>query len=83
MKIQFNQSCEIEVWNNYDEILDSVDYSTALFNSGDIVEFEVFGHPEKFNGKTFEEDTELFNVKFNDGSVAYGISKDWFTILEN
>jgi hypothetical protein len=79
MKVKFNTDCEIEVISSYDEALDDVEGSTEIIRAGSKLDFDVIGHPERFQaGKGFVEDKTLVNVQFPDGSVAFGISTEWF-----
>lgn len=73
VQCQIAEDCELVIYKNED------DGTEKLFKKGTPVEFLVVDHPFKFNGIDFVEDRELINVQFNDGSIAFGCSVDWFT----
>lgn len=77
MLVEFVESCEIEICNNLDEF-DNAETETEIFRVGDQAEFDIIDHPSKFNG---EEDLEHVNVQFGDGSVAFGLSVNWYKII--
>lgn len=81
MLVEFNQSVAIEVFDSYDEALDDGETHHENFNSGDTVEFDVIDHPLRFREGEFEPDPTMVNVQFNDGSVALGLSTDWYKII--
>ena len=78
MKVEFIQACEIEVFTSFDEALDDGETETEIFFVGDTAEFDIIDHPEKLVDGKFQPDTQLLNVQFGDGSVAFGLSKEWF-----
>ena len=80
MKIQFLDSCEIEVCESFYDALDDAETRTERFEAGEEVEFDVFGHPQSFNKNIGQivDDKAYVNVQFPDGSVAFGLSVDWF-----
>jgi hypothetical protein len=78
MRVIFVESCEVEVINSFDEALDDAESSTEIFNPGDIIEFDILDPPTRFDGA---EDTMNINVQFPDGSVCFGMSREWFNEL--
>jgi len=82
MKVRFKSKCEIECVDSFDEALDDAETSTEVFDVGDEVEFDVLDHPQKFQHGDFVDDTNFLNVQFGNGSVAFGLSKEWFDIIE-
>lgn len=80
MKAKFTKQCEIEIVDHYDEDIDDVISSIEMFNEGEEIEFDVFGHPERVIDGNIVEDTSLLNIQFGDGSVAFGVSKEWMEI---
>jgi len=82
MKVKFLESCEIEVFDSFDEALDDGETSTEVFMPGHTAEFDVIGHPEKMEGGKLVPATDFVNVQFGNGSVAFGLDKAWFETLE-
>lgn len=70
--IQWNQDTFLRVVDSYDEAEDKAYESDEAFKKGetsdvDILESDVAGY---------------VGIQFGDGSVAYGVSEDLFTIIE-
>ena len=72
VQCQIAEDCELIVYKNEN------DGKEILFKKGTPVEFLVVDHPTKFDGTNLVEDQSLINVQFNDGSIAFGCSVDWF-----
>ena len=77
MRVKFLKSCEIEVCTNVDKF-DNAMTETEVFEVGDETEFEIIDHPTDIQGR---EDLSHVNVQFGDGSVAFGLSTEWFKQL--
>lgn len=82
MKVRFTDSCEIEVFESFDEALDDGETSTEIFREGDEAEFDILDSPLRFDGNDLVPDDSIVNVQFGDGSVAFGLSRSWFEELE-
>lgn len=78
MKVRFVTDCEIEVFETFDEALDDGETSTEVFRVGDEAEFDLLDAPLKFDGNEFVPAEDTVNVQFGDGSVAFGLSREWF-----
>jgi hypothetical protein len=78
MKVRFVTKCEIEIFDSFDEALDDGETSDEIFDVGDITYFNLLDPPLRFDGKGFIPDKDNVNVQFDDGSVAFGISRTWF-----
>ena len=74
MIVRFNQDVEIELLIKQDDENGIIE----VFHKNDIAEFKVIGHPERFDGQKLVPDPSLVNVKFSDGSFAFGLSQEWF-----
>ena len=81
MKIKFVCPVEIEVFESFDEALDDGETSTEAFQAGDIVEFDVIDHPQRMIDGQLVDDINTVNVQFGNGSVSFGISKEWYEEL--
>lgn len=82
MKVEFLLDCEIEVIESFDEAMDDAESTTELFHKGDQTEFDILDHPQRFNGDEFEDHPTMVNVQFGDGSVAFGLSCEWYKEIE-
>ena len=78
MKIRWLCDVELEVIESFDEALDNADSSTEIFRAGEQTEFDVFGYLERVIDGKLEEDKNFLNIQFGDGSVSFGVSKEWF-----
>ena len=74
MIVKFVKKCEITICQDVEDEEGIIEE----YNVGDIKHFVVMDHPLKFLNGKFVEDQDLVNVRFDDGSVAFGISKDWY-----
>ena len=84
MLVEFVQPCEIEVYINIvnEGTIDETTESTIeVFAVGDQTEFEILDHPDKWDGRGFVEDSEHVNVQFDDGSVAFCVSTEWYKVI--
>ena len=82
MKVKFTSDCEIEVHESAEQVLADEDGKTELFHVGDTIEFEVISHPGRMIDGEFKEDKDILDVQFGDGSVAFGLSVDWFDRID-
>lgn len=82
MKVQFVCDCEIEVISNFDEALDDGDSETEVFRAGEFAEFDVVDHPQRMVDGELRDDLTMVNVQFGDGSVAFGLSCEWFKEIQ-
>lgn len=71
MRIKWLEPIELEVVENYDEQFDFVESTIEIFNEEDEIEIDIFG-----------EEDESGDIQFEDGSLAFGVSKSWFQIKE-
>ena len=81
MKIQFTTDVELEIYDSHDEFQDEIESHLEVFKAGETVEFDVFGHPLRFDGHDLVEAENLVHVQFGIGSVAYSVSTEWFQEL--
>lgn len=77
MIVQLLKDCEIDCLDYVGQDID--DSVTELFTKGTILEFDVISHPVRVDG---QEDKNLLNVKFGDGSVCLSVSTEWFKVIE-
>lgn len=80
MQVRFLTDVEIEVFESDEDDFEASD--TETYKAGDIEEFDVFGHPHRMVDGELVEDPNLVNVQFGDGSVAFGLSTEWYEVLE-
>jgi len=78
MKVKFTNETELEIIESYDEALDDAESTITAFKKDSVVEFDVFGYGERMIDGELVEDRNLLNVQFADGSVAFGVSTEWF-----
>lgn len=81
MKVKFLVLCEIEVYETVEEAAEGdmlEEGQTEVFLPGQEADFDIVDHPLRFNGTDLVEDPNILNVQFGDGSVAFGISREWF-----
>jgi hypothetical protein len=78
MKVVFKDSCEIEIFESFDEAQDDGETSTEVFLPGEEVEFDVIGFGQKMTDFGLAHDPNIVNVQFPNGHVAFGLSTDWF-----
>jgi hypothetical protein len=76
--VRFLVDCEITICENTED----EEGSQTTFKIGETADFDVIDHPLRWNGQGFVEDLDMVNVQFGDGSVAFGISKEWYEITE-
>ena len=86
MRVRFLERCEIEVWEDYDEVLDDGETRTEIFQIGEETEFDLIDYGQRMmpdeNGEyDLRPDPDVLNVQFGDGSVALGLSRSWFTVI--
>lgn len=74
---RFAENVELTIVTDLNEKDEPVE-TTELFRKGDEVEFDIFGHPEKFEAGRMVEDLSLWNIQFGDGSCAFGVEPSWF-----
>jgi hypothetical protein len=78
MKVVFKDSCEIEIFESWDEAQDDGETSTEVFVPGEEVEFDIIGFGQKMTDFGFAHDPNIVNVQFPNGHVAFGLCTDWF-----
>lgn len=81
MKAIFNRDCEVEVVIGLGSDSQPI-FEPEIFRKGDEIDFDLNGHPDKFNGEKFVPDTNLWNIQFGDGTMGMGLSREWFDITE-
>lgn len=74
MIVRFVKKCEITICQDTED----ADGINRVFDIGETVNFTVFDHPERLVNGEWIPDTNFANVQFDNGSVAFGISKDWY-----
>lgn len=72
MKIKWLETVNLTIVMDHDEESDTILDDTITINSGEIDEIDIVG-----NSKEGEVD-----IQFGDGSVAFGVSKKWYEIVE-
>jgi hypothetical protein len=82
MKVKWKVPVELEVIESFDKAMDDVDSYTERFNAGEVTEFDIFGYAERFVKGKLKEDKTLPNIQFGDGSVTFGVSTEWFEVIE-
>ena len=82
MKVEFVTNVEIEVIESFDEAMDDAESTIEVFCKGDVVEFDIIGRPQRFNGNEFEDHPTMVDVQFGDGSVAFGLCYEWYKEVE-
>ena len=70
MKIRFKETVELEVVTNFEEDGETLDTETEVVHTGDEHEVDVI-----------EDKGDAIDIQFGDGSVAYNVMKEWFTII--
>lgn len=78
MKIKWIQDCEIE-------ICEEATGETSIIEErkiGEIDEVEIVGYGTRFIDGKIQEDKNLPQFQFGDGSITTCISVDWFEIIE-
>ena len=78
MKVKFTSDVELEIIESFEEALDDAESTTEVFKQDTVVDFDVFGYGERMIDGELVEDRNLLNVQFADGSVAFGVSTEWF-----
>jgi len=81
MKVQLLKDIEIEVIESFDAALDDAESVTEVFKTGETIEFDVTDHPLRMIDGELKEDPDTINVQFGDGSVAFGLSLEWFKVI--
>ena len=79
MKVEFLTDVEIEVIESFDD----AESTTQVFRVGDTTEFDVMDHPQRMIDGELKDDPDTVNVQFGDGSVSFGLSLDWFKVLDD
>lgn len=79
MIVKFVTECEITICENTED----EEGSTEVFHVGQTADFEIFGHPERLVNGEWVEDEDYVNVQFADGSVAFGIGRDWYEVIQS
>jgi hypothetical protein len=69
MKIRWKQPVELEVVTSFDEATDTPETENELLRAGAISEGDIVDYNE-----------ESVTFQFSDGSLAFNVMKDWFTI---
>lgn len=67
----------------YDECNNALSTEDRAYSPGDILEFNVVGHPLRFNGVDFVEDNKLWDILFPDGSMAFAVDSRWFELAND
>jgi len=68
-KYKFITDCEIEVWEDYDEVEDHGEKSMEVFKAGEIADFDIL---------TESDEGTHVDIQFGDGAVALTIDRTWF-----
>lgn len=71
MKIKWLQDVTLNVVEHYDEKTDHAEEDEVSFAKDGVTEFDIFG-----------DRGDTVNIQFGDGSVAYGISKALYEVVE-
>lgn len=82
MKIKLLQDTELTIVTHLNEEDEPVEVN-ELFKAGTVLECDLIDHPERMVEGNFVLDTSLWNVQFGDGSMTFGVSREWFEIVEN
>jgi len=77
MKAKLIQDCEFEIVTDIEND-EPVWGLPEFFKAGTVLEFDIVDHPEKFVGDKLVEDKTLWNIQFGDGTMAMGVSCEWF-----
>lgn len=78
-KLKFNRDVELITCDSIDD--GEPVYGSEIFDAGEEVEVDLIGYPERFDGTKLVEDTSEWNIQFGDGTVALGVSREWFDII--
>lgn len=80
MKLQFNRPVQLEIVEKIEEN-DTPIESQEIFQSGEIIEVDLIDHPLRMKDGELVPDENLWNVQFGDGSMAFGVDREWFDII--
>jgi hypothetical protein len=80
MKLKFIVDCELNIVTQLNEEQEPIE-TVEVFRIGEIIECDLIDHPERMVEGEFIPDTNLWNVQFGDGSMAFGVSREWFEII--
>lgn len=81
MKLKFITDCEACIVTNLDENEDPIE-EIELFSKGCVIECDLIDYAERMIGGKLTPDKSLWNVQFGDGSMVFGLSREWFEIVE-
>lgn len=70
MIVSFNEDCVIQVIEYYDEETDEPVGDIEEFQTGEEVEWDIV-----------DDNDDTVNIQFPEGSVAFGIRKNSFTVI--
>jgi hypothetical protein len=82
MKVKLRKDTELEVSTGYDEEGDIANTETESYAAGTELEFEIVDFAQRMVDGKLVDDPDTWNIQLGDGSVAFGVSKDWFDIIE-
>ena len=81
MKIKLLKDTELTITTHFNEDGEPVE-EIEVFKAGAVLEFDLIDYPLRFIGGVLVPDTNIWNVQFGDGSMAFGVSREWFEIVE-
>ena len=79
MKLKFNRDVQLEIVERVEN--DTPVESQEVFRAGDTIDVDLIDHPFRMVGERLLPDPTIWNVQFGDGSMAFGVSREWFDIL--
>ena len=71
MKVKWLQDVSLNVTETFDEETDTADEYTVNFKQDEVTEFDIF-----------DDRGDTVNIQFGDGSVAYGVPKSLYEIID-
>jgi hypothetical protein len=71
MKVKWLQRVNLTVVESYDAKHDKTEESSEVFEKDEVTEFDIF-----------DDRGETVNIQFGDGSVAYGVPKALYEVVE-
>ena len=81
MIVRFNQPVELTLVDRLGEDDEPIE-STETFAAGDVVEFDLIDYPDHLVNGELVPDLNLWNVQFGNGSMCFGVSREWFDLVD-
>lgn len=74
-------ACDVELTivtglNRAEEPIEEIE----VFRKGGEIDFDLVDHPQRVEGDKLVDDTRFWNIQFPDGSMAFGVSREWLVV---